>query len=123
MKTCVLLIILLGAINCSAQEIIVAQNSDESRAQIAAAEAKKRAVEEKETEVRHAISDHRLIIGMTMDQAREAWGKPAFSSVSTNDHGGYGYWVYRNRARDIHGAPCDRQVFFDEGIITGWTDS
>jgi hypothetical protein len=88
-----------------------------------AEDASRDAAERKAEEIKKGLDYHHLVIGMTINQAREAFGGPTRSSISTNDYGGYGYWVYENRGRDIHGNPCDRQVYFDKGIVTGWTDN
>lgn len=77
------------------------------------------AEQRKADEIKKAISDHRLVVGMTLAQAREAFGTPSSSSLSES---GGGFIFYEGRGHDVHGAQCDREVFLTGGVVTGWVD-
>jgi TPR repeat protein len=80
-------------------------------------------LENKADEIKKAVSDHTLLIGMTMDQVREAFGSPANFSNSIYKLHTSANWIYPGRGKDIHGNACNRVLKFEDGILAGWSDT
>lgn len=73
----------------------------------------------------HAVSEHRVMIGMTAEQCREAWGSPSEINRSTNAGGTSEQWVYYSTYRI--GSPTGpertdyggtRYLYLDNGVLT-----
>jgi hypothetical protein len=71
--------------------------------------------------IQDGIDQHRLVVGMTMDQVKLALGSPTRSSEGNSSAGAHVHWLYAQRGKDIHGAPCDVTAVFHNGILTSWT--
>jgi len=72
-------------------------------------------------QIQAAIAVHQLVLGMTQEQVRMAYGLPSqtFKDPAAPT---YEYWAYSGRGLDANGAACDRLLGFDRGILDGWTD-
>ncbi|MGH7582684.1 MAG: hypothetical protein ACREL5_05620 [Gemmatimonadales bacterium] len=62
--------------------------------------------------VRQAAVARSVLIGMTEEQARAAWGKPARVNVTVNAGGTHEQWVYGSS-----------YLYFDNGKLTTWQGS
>jgi len=72
-------------------------------------------------QIKAGIAAHQLVIGMTPEQVRAAYGYP---DLTARDPGAptYEYWIYTGRGLNAKGAACDRIVGFDQGVMDGWSD-
>ena len=86
-----------------------------AEAQAAATEASHQAL------IRAGIAAHQLVVGMTQAEVIQAIGPPA-RTAGDAQHPDYVYWLYPGGGRGAKGAPCDRIVGFDKGIMDGWKD-
>ena len=71
--------------------------------------------------IKAGIAAHQLVLGMTQEQVRMAYGLPnqTFKDPAATE---FEYWAYSGRGLDTNGAACDRLVGFNRGILDGWTD-
>ncbi|MDB6127546.1 MAG: hypothetical protein JWM35_1442, partial [Verrucomicrobia bacterium] len=68
-----------------------------------AEQASARAREELAAQIDAAISEHRLLVGMTMDQVKRSWGLPTRTVAVDGTNGQGVMWVYDGRGMDTHG--------------------
>jgi len=62
---------------------------------------------------RNAVVSGKVLIGMTPQEVRRAWGNPDSINVSQGSYGKSEQWVYIT--------PTDRKyIYFDNGKVTGW---
>jgi hypothetical protein len=75
----------------------------------------------KAAQIQAAIEAHQLVLGMTLEQVRMAYGLPSqtFKDPAAPE---FEYWAYSGRGLDTNGAACDRLMGFNRGILDGWTD-
>lgn len=59
--------------------------------------------------VSEAIKGRQLIVGMTTEQAVQAWGEPKRKTVSGGEGGSREQWVYEGT-----------YVYFKEGVLVSW---
>ena len=71
--------------------------------------------------IQAGIAAHQLVVGMTQAEVVQAIGPPA-RTAGDPQHPDFAYWLYPGGGRDPKGAPCDRIVGFDKGIMDGWKD-
>lgn len=71
--------------------------------------------------IQAGIAAHQLVVGMTKAEVYQAIGAPARTATDERQPS-YLYWLYPGRGRDAKGAPCDRIVGFDKGVMDGWKD-
>ncbi len=71
--------------------------------------------------IQAGIAAHQLVVGMTKAEVYQAIGAPARTAMDERQPN-YLYWLYPGRGRDAKGAPCDRIVGFDKGVMDGWKD-
>jgi hypothetical protein len=78
--------------------------------------------EAKAAQIKAGIAAHQLVIGMTQDQVRMAYGYPDQTAADPGVPA-YEYWIYLGRGLTPSGAACNRFVGFDRGIMDGWKDN
>lgn len=59
---------------------------------------------------RQAITEKKVMIGMTADDVTESWGAPTKKNVSVNEYGRTEQWVYAG----------DRYLYFTNGKLKSW---
>jgi hypothetical protein len=72
---------------------------------------------EKEAEIQEAVSQHRLLVGMTMDQVRASWGPPSRSNSITGAEGQGSLWFYDGRGIDSNGNTANAGVGFNGDVV------
>jgi outer membrane protein assembly factor BamE (lipoprotein component of BamABCDE complex) len=63
-------------------------------------------------EFRMAILQHKVMMGMTRDQCRQAWGNPSSIDRTVTEHGTREIWWYQS------GSSIRGVLYFDNGILT-----
>ncbi|MEO6876167.1 MAG: hypothetical protein ABI222_15225 [Opitutaceae bacterium] len=59
-----------------------------------------------------AVRKHHLLVGMTQDQVRRAWGPPLQTNTVNSIAGPGSIWYYDGRGLDANGNPADAQIRF-----------
>lgn len=77
--------------------------------------------EERAAVITTAIARHELVVGMTKKEVFLAIGAPERTATDETAPD-YAYWFYPGKGRNEKGAPCDRIVGFNKGILDGWKD-
>jgi hypothetical protein len=73
-----------------------------------------------ERTVQNAIQNRDIVLGMSMEEVREAWGTPTRVETAGEDDASNQRWTYRNglsQPWDLGGA---RIVVFESGRVAGW---
>ena len=69
--------------------------------------------------IQEGLEQHHLVVGMTMEQVHLIFGTPSRATSYTSTHL-EDAWIYDGRGKDARGVPCNLQVRFKNGIVTGW---
>ena len=86
----------------------------EEQARQAAAVRDQDAADRKAEEIRNGISFHYLVKGMTKEQVKLAFGRPADDKGDT--------FFYPSRGHDKYGNSADRLLVFEGGFLASWRD-
>ena len=90
-----------------------------AEAQQQVADNQQQAQQQQANKLEEEAGKHHLLVGMTMDQARRAWGQPNESNSISSAVGPGAIWYYYGRGTDSHGNATDAQVrFMGDTIIS-----
>ncbi|RKY88361.1 hypothetical protein DRQ09_02965 [candidate division KSB1 bacterium] len=62
-------------------------------------------------EIVNKIMGQKIWVGMTVNMARESWGRPDKINTSVSSHGVHEEWFYKNNKT---------YLYFDDGKLTSW---
>ena len=85
-------------------------------------ERKQAEIDRKAAAIQAGLEQHRLVVGMTMDQVRGMFGPPLRSSSLTHVEASE-WWIYPGLGRDGNGVPTNLQVHFRAGLVTRWNNT
>ena len=83
-----------------------------------AARAQQEDQEERRERLEAEVSQHHLVVGMTMDQVRRSWGYPTTSNPVESSEGLSVLWIYERKGIDEHGNACNAGVGLRGDFVT-----
>lgn len=72
-------------------------------------------IEARKTRIAEAISKRALVVGMSPEEAVQAWGQPDKKNRSGGVGGSTEQWIYGRASGRVY-------VYFRDGSLTGWQD-
>jgi hypothetical protein len=85
-------------------------------------EKKQAEIDRKAAAIQAGLDQHRLVVGMSMDQVRGMYGPPLRTSSLTNVEASE-WWIYPGLGREGNGAPTNLQIHFKAGLVTRWNNT
>jgi len=76
-------------------------------------------------QIKNAILNGFIVIGMTTDQVRASWGKPHDVNRTVGSWGVHEQWVYGHEeyyGAGVSGFTGDYYLYFENDLLTSWQD-